>query len=248
MIRDRIAITGSFLACIGVLGFIVGCTPSNQTAPPNPAGIQLSPSPQTFSSPSITLKDSLLGDSLCSMPCWLEITPGITPSDQALRILQETNLISPDSLVSGELEPGSGDAYWRWNKGAQANWVKPFIRWRNGIVDEIALFPDSPISVDEMFAKLGYPEKVGLIDVGTPENPGGYIVTLYYPTKGYELDVLIEEYDDPVLRPADDIYAIRLFEPMTLEKRIEFLGFNEDYILYLEDWKGYGPILELYVN
>jgi hypothetical protein len=57
-------------------------------------------------------------------------------------------------LASGELKPGSGDASWKWSKGIRVPWVKPLLRWRNGIVDEIALFPDSSISIDEMFAKL----------------------------------------------------------------------------------------------
>jgi hypothetical protein len=100
----------------------------------------------------------------CSMPCWYGIRPGVTPVDEAMRMLEAIPWIqSPLDVVmaSGSLYGDTGFVRWRWNRNfplASDTLVPPLgmLIVEEGVVHQIYL--TTYLQMGDVWLTLGKPE------------------------------------------------------------------------------------------
>lgn len=200
--------------------------------------------------PDVTL-DSLLGSSSCSWPCWQGITPGVTTSGDALQRLKDSPFILTDPVQVGGSNTGFGSADWSWRLEEKWQADQGKIEWRNSTVYMILLNPyHQKVSIGQIINKFGPPEKIDIVDcTEVLEDKYRYFCAiLFYAKNGFDVSVTWEgtwNSDDFQITPSDPIVFIALFKPSTIEEWISSWGLDPQSYK-LQDWKGYGNLLDLY--
>ena len=191
------------------------------------------------------MKEDLLGKhSACILPCWNNITPGITKSDEAVKILQETAYIDKGSIKRSGTD-GFGGCTWNWTVSGRR--TLPNLSWQNGIVREISIGLSFNLPVDEVINEFGPPEAVGVIEGGTPEN-WYWVVDMFYPQSGIQVKGFTPNFSS-IIEPSTEVGVVVLFSPSSLENRISELypdSSSGSINWIFKSWKGYGDIKQLY--
>ncbi len=134
------------------------------------------------------LRDLLNG--ACAPPCWQQIYPGVTRSEDALAIMQGFDLAQN---VGSRSDRYTGQIFWRWAADA-APYLDlnsphvPYIWLRNEVVSHIFL-PDFYSHI-EIYLVLGRPEKV-YIFTDTAFRSGYAIYVAAYPGDFYVSSLLL---------------------------------------------------------
>jgi hypothetical protein len=237
-----------------LVGISVHKMQPGQTLPEELSPTQAPPTwtPAPTSSPSSTATlEKYFGNSSCSLPCWQGIMPGVTTSTQALQRLKDSPLIFNNSIQSEGSMTGSGKTTWRWKPDDKMPEVKGNFEWVNGIVHLMKLTTYNIISIGEIISRFGPPEKISVIDcTEVVEGPQWWCATLYYVKIGFEIhNSWSRSGNEKVIQitSTDITEFIMLFEPSTIEERVSSQGLDSHY-LNLQDWKGYGNLLDLYVQ
>lgn len=180
----------------------------------------------------------------CGLPCWNNITPGVTNRDEAVKILKETAYIDKGSIKeSGTNEFGGC----RWNWRVSGRRISPTLRWQDGVVREISLGLTFNLSIDDILKEFEAPEAVSVIEGGTPEN-WYWVIDMFYPHFGIQVKVYTPNFSS-VIEPSTEVGAIVLFSPTSIENRLSALYPNSssnNFNWLLKTWKGYGDIKKLY--
>jgi hypothetical protein len=189
--------------------------------------------------------ESFFGDTSCSWPCWQGITPGVTTNSEALRKLQDSPLVYS---IQTQERNGVGGANWFWKNGATQPVKGNLAWWQDGIVSSIGLSASPVIPLEEILKKFGPPEKIGVSSDLIEGPPRQWFVTLFYATKGFAVQYNPDRDENEKniqILPASPINFVNLFKPTSIEDWILSYGADpNDY--NLQDWKGYGNLLELY--
>jgi hypothetical protein len=194
----------------------------------------------------LVMKGYLFGNHpTCHLPCWNNITPGVTTKDQALNTLTSDPYIEKGSVnvVGTDV---SGGCEWNWRMhGNSFIYISPGLNWRNGVVQEITLGTPYNLTVQEIFGKFGPPETIDIGPGGIPE--GWYwIVDMFYAPSGIQVKAYTSE-NSSLIEPFTEIGGIYLFSPTSNKDRISkyFSGISSEE-LNLNAWKGYGDLMKLY--
>ncbi len=204
---------------------------------------------QLFSSLSHFGKNEmgLLSDNPCSIPCWQGITPGETSSREAKAIIQNSPYIREETIEFG-YNMDFGGCTWNW-KG-HGKFQEPTISWKNGIVTQLEITTLFYFSVGDAIYRYGVPNAVNVIQGGIPES-WYWIVTLYYPEKGFDL-IAHTNNGSNILDASTEIGVFVLYEPKTLEERALEIGYPQKSIDSIGEnsslffWNGYGNVIDLY--
>lgn len=216
--------------------FLVSCTPEYHP----PWGL-IKTIPRT-----IFIDESVLMDDPCALPCWKNIAPGKTTSEDALEVVMNSNYIEPawvkvnkDTVEGGIIfEPKYGGR----KQSSRVNWI-------NGTVTEITLGLTFPFTIEDLLAKYGIPEGIKGTSGGSSEH--FYIlVTFYYPSKGSEFIAYTDEGDYRILS-STSVDVVRMYTPMSIEERIKTFYFGDETIYpkileKIRKWKGYGDVIDIY--
>jgi len=191
------------------------------------------------------MKEDLFGKfPNCTLPCWNNITPGLTSSKEALNILQATAYIDKSSIMQvGSYD--NGGCSWHWKIPGRR--IPPKLDWQFGVVRQITLGLTFNLTVDEVINLFGFPEAVGIVEGGTPEN-WYWIVDMYYPQVGIQVKIYTPNFSS-LIEPSTEVGVIIIFPPTTIEGRISelFPNLNPESMNWLfASWKGYGDIKRLY--
>ncbi len=193
------------------------------------------------------LKNDLIGKQMpCKLPCWNNITPGVTKSNEAVKILNNTSYINKGS-ISQSGNDDFGGCIWEWK--VSGGRLTPRLYWQNGVVQEISLSLAFKLTIKDILIKFGLPENVGIMQGGTPEN-WYWIIDMFYPQSGIQIKAYTS-YLSTLIDPTTEIGAIDLYLPTSIEKRISNLypevNYNDISWLFTS-WKGYGDINKLYLK
>ncbi len=191
------------------------------------------------------MREDLFGNQPpCGLPCWNNITPGITSRNAAVKILKETAYIDKSSIKeSGSNEFGGC----RWNWKVAGRRIAPTLSWENGVVREISLGLTFDISIDDILKEFGPPEAVGVIEGGTPEN-WYWVLDMFYPQSGIQVKVYTPDFSS-LIEPSTEVGAIVLFSPTSIENRLTELypdSTSNSLNWLFKSWKGFGDIKKLY--
>jgi hypothetical protein len=138
-----------------------------------------------------------------------------------------------------------GGCRWNWNVSGRR--ILPNLSWQNGVVREISLGLPFNFTVDDVLNEFGFPEAVGIIEGGTPEN-WYWVVDMFYPQTGIQVKVYTPNFSS-VIEPSTEVGVVVLFSPSSHENRVSELYPDSTpssvYRIY-KSWKGYGDIKMLY--
>lgn len=200
--------------------------------------------------PSEAELENYFGDDSCSWPCWQGITPGVTTSNDALQLIQNSSLVSQSTVQTESSKKGFGTAHWEWKIGDEQPPMWGDMEGQDGIVRTIELGAYPTFSIGEVINKFGSPDKIDVIDcTDFPEQKYRYFCgTMYYTKRGFNINITWEvswNDNDKEITPYDPISFVVLLQPSTIEEWVAYYG-GDPQTLNLQDWKGYGNLYELY--
>lgn len=126
----------------------------------------------------------------CPQPCWMGLRPGITTENEALELIRK------HSLAIGAL-PDSADPERLSNYTWQTSFVPRYtvtMRFSNGVLDRLDLFPQDSLRLETVFTALGPPSHARLCRFGN-----AFSATLF--SSLFFADGLIEVQAQRALRP-----------------------------------------------
>lgn len=190
------------ICLIGFVLLIAGCT-----------------SPNWQSTTSTTEPRCVVNATMCKLPCWEGMTPGVTSLSEAVELLQASPVVEASTVTvdeRGELVPGSeATIYWRTkgNPPADDEWLTitegNLAIMRNGIVDSIQLLVDPSScysTVGQVVEQYGVPEKMLFAPRGAVPHEVWHTLDLYYFGQGL---AFVAHADRPPQRgqPVGVVYA-----------------------------------------
>lgn len=187
------------------------------------------------------LDDSIVSLEPCKLPCWNDLIPDETSSNEVLIGLSQISSIDPTSVIySGDLS-STGTAYW--NFYVERNHYNNHIDWVDGVIDEIGYQQNAKIRVDEVIEIYGEPEWVCVLLTGRPFEEE-YAVNLFFPDQGIQFMAYLVGINAEI-KPSSVVDVVLSYSPMTIEERYKMI-FGEDRYRYFErdikPWRGYGPV------
>ena len=209
------------LVCGGLLIISgVSCKPANISTP----------SPSETPDISSTWLTTWLTQPACKLPCWQNITPGVTTIDEAVSILEKM----PDTTITYNEKDGVD-----WEFGSTKNdggWLVA----QDGIVNFVVLdLLHSKVALEALVASYGYPSYVEPYDCQQGDSSGMCLTMLIYPDSGMLVDTDLEDLGNHrvKIQPETEVWRITLIQP-GLENYKKIPDF-QDYGILME-WKGYG--------
>jgi hypothetical protein len=196
------------------------------------------------------LDRSLLTGEPCEPPCWQGLTPGESTEEDVDEFLRTTRFVDGRSVRRGtytRLTLGGEEVegvivYWRsfWGLSTCNDFCV-----EEGVLDSITICPSPGVTLGRLIERYGPPEKYQVIvPIGQPLH---YDVTLFYPTYGFTVDLVVP-YDDGMLEPGNSVTTVWYFRAAPLERFLELRyeagsgGPTPGNLLeLLRDWRGYGP-------
>ncbi len=179
--------------------------------------------------PTHFVRDSVLEDSPCDVPCWQGIKIGDKLTAEDVK-----RVLSSLPNVNSAWQPIPADVawHWRWAKNTGPNSIYLDL----GVVTSIRLYFDSDVTVAEIIAKYGEPVAVRVGEAPLPEEPYA-LLQMIYPTRGIRFVVEISPRNAPVLAPTTTVAEVRYSIPQSMEdwRAIEY---QKD----LQPWPGYGQL------
>lgn len=162
---------------------------------------------------------SLLTSQPCAPPCWYNIVPGRSTSDDVRRILPTLPFIDAQSIKEQHSEEDRSYFRWRYTNPPGASGS---ILLQNDIVVMVEAEPGIKLELREVVDRFGPPDRVLPNNFVLPDG-GYYAVLIYYPNKGLafgtprlpHLGYGAEEYSIESAFPINTVYYL---EPETLEQ------------------------------
>jgi hypothetical protein len=142
---------------------------------------------------------------------------------------------------------------WEWRVSGRR--LIPSLTWQEGVVQEIVLGLTHELTVNQVINKFGPPEAIEASIGGIPEQ-WYWIVDLYYPTFGLQLQAFTTEYST-LLEPSTQVDVVYFFEPTSLQQRVYDQYGQDDaaegsitaFVLRsMRPWQGYGDLFDLYYD
>ena len=191
---------------------------------------------------------SLLTGEPCEPPCWQGLTPGESTEEDVAEFIRATRFVDTRTVYRGRMTRGGEvvgvSIQWRSTVGGGRG--SNAFRIEGGVLKDITINPDYPLTLERLFGRYGPPEKYrAILPIGGPLY---YDVTLYYPTHGFTVDLVLG-YKDATLQPETRVASVWYFRAAPLERFLELRyeagsgGPTPGKLLeLLRDWLGYGPI------
>lgn len=176
--------------------------------------------------PTHYVRDSVLEDSPCDVPCWQGIKIGDKLATDDVK-----RMLSSLPNVNSIWQPIPADVawHWRWAKHIGPNSIYLDL----GVVTSISLYFDSDVTVAEIIAKYGEPTAVRISEALLPEEPYA-LLTMIYPTRGIRFIVEVSPRNAPDLTPTTTVAEVHYSAPQSME------GWRAvEYQNDLQPWPGY---------
>ncbi len=192
-------------------------------------------------------KSILLEDTLCEPPCWQNITPGVSSSEDALNTLRETTLLaSTPSDVPRKIDDVWSDSSWVFLDSLSEESGR--ITYFNDRVAYIRFYVNNNLRINEMITCYGEPELLSAI---SGWNDSRWLeVRWIYPTQG----VLITHFDHnwrpegnyASITPDLPVYDVYYFDPDLYDTLVETVFFQltkqEVVEESIQPWVDYGLV------
>ena len=190
----------------------------------------------------------ILSSDECSPPCWNGIEPGKTKSWEVYGILEQLSGVNKDSIMAdyGRNNEELTEIYWFFQRPIEDS--AGSIYFENDIVIAINILTVNSLNLSALFEKLGQPEKYWT-EIGHGENREFLEVTLFYPTKGYLANVIIDtkiDVDQVEIQGATPVFRVTYFAPEMFQELLETRILIDKPLTArtgsFQTWSGFGSI------
>ncbi len=202
----------------------------------------------TISCNSSTLDSNFFADNKsCQPPCWNEIVPGLTVENDAVAILQNSEHISPDSVIEKDLLDTTVNHFtFRLTEGSHGG-----VKTRNDLVFEIYLSPEFNLTLMDVIDRFGEPDYVFSQDSHIGELVC-FDTYFYYPNRGImvQFNECRKHFgsDHPSVISGDELIDNVVYFPASTKTYEEFLleiwQPHEEIVRFIsinsEIWRGFG--------
>lgn len=172
---------------------------------------------------------SWIVEPVCQLPCWRNITPGVTTIKEAISILENSTDVKISYRVNNSIE-------WDFTPNKSGGGI---IRGsQDGIINSIELGGDSEILLQTIIASYGYPKYVKTYDCRSSM----CATFLIYPDLGMLVDVFVENTSSDGAPQVEILPEIVSYDVFFIESGMENfkrITSFQDYGSPM-DWKGYG--------
>jgi hypothetical protein len=156
----------------------------------------------------------ILTSTECNPPCWYGIHPGQTNSSQVYRILDNLNWVNKDSVM-GEYDRDYNltKIYWFFQRPVEDGMGSVYIV--DDRVTAITISTINSLKIAELFDQLGQPDEYWT-KIGHGEDREYLEVMLFYPTKGYLANIIIDiegGANQVEVQPKTPIFSVTYFAP-----------------------------------
>ena len=186
--------------------------------------------------------DILSGSDTCKPPCWMDIQPGTTKTDDVIEILREHEINGEGKLTL----LNSGIVRWQTTDGYNSY----IYAVDNELVTKTEIdLRSTSIHLDDVIAIFGTPSK---LDIGKISD-GYFFATIFYPEKGLAFVVGGNKFDlgstTLSFTIQSDMVAVKglFFQPLDIPAIVNLLyGTNavSEALSDIQDWTGYGVYRE----
>jgi hypothetical protein len=172
---------------------------------------------------------SWLVEPVCQLPCWQNITPGVTTIKEAISILEN----SPDIKIKYRVNNGI-----EWDFTQSKNGGGVIIGSQDGVIRSIELGGDSEILLEIIIASYGDPKYVKTYDCRNSM----CATLLIYPDLGMLVDVFVEntgrDDENPQIEILPELVSNDVFFIEPGMENFQKITSFQDYGSPME-WKGY---------
>ena len=180
--------------------------------------------------PSAANITSVLTISECELPCWNDITPGVTTTEEAKQILEKTAGIGANNIDTYNTSPRI-----RFSLSLETPCVNRKTLGRveslDGNVIELQLMENLHIVIGDVVQRIGEPEYV----ISTPFIGGGNNFVVIYPDKGVAFYI---PYDTEVVESGTQIISLILFDPTDLDRWLDMASFSIANVTFAQSATG----------
>lgn len=183
----------------------------------------------------------------CNAPCWYGIQPGVTDSWTAFEILNQIEGVNGNS-ITGEYDRDEHilSYYWYFKRPAEDS--AGSVYFSNDRVTAISLLTVGSLQLDDFFEKFGEPENFWTL-TGHGENRDYVSVTLFYPEKGYVVEVVIDYESDMTqveIKGSTPVMRVTFFNPEKYQELLQTQLLIDQPLAArtgsFAQWTGYGLI------
>jgi hypothetical protein len=184
----------------------------------------------------------------CSPPCWNGIEPGKTKSWEVYAILEQLGGVNKDSIMVdyGRSNEELTEIYWFFQRPVEDS--AGSIYFENDRVTTINILTVNSLNLDDLFEKLGQPEKYWT-EIGHGENREFLKVSMFYPTNGYLADVVIDiesGVNQVEIQGTTPVFRVTYFAPEMFQELLETQILIDKPIPArtgsFQAWSGFGAI------
>ena len=161
----------------------------------------------------------VLSDDTCQPPCWNTIQPGVTTSDQAFTILSETDGVELATLQEN-LTLGGAVRSISWLFSRPVEDTAGEIYFQDDRTALISILTVNTLKLGDITARLGSPEQYWTA-IGRGENREYVTVGLLAPTRGYQVELVINLQDQASsvqIKDSTRVFKVKYFAPAMLNE------------------------------
>lgn len=126
----------------------------------------------------------------CDAPCWYGIEPGVTSSIETLDLLSQMEDIDQNSLTSEvDREQTITSYYWFFQRPAEDS--AGSVYFADDRVTAVSILTVDSLKLGNFFEKFGEPDEYWT-EIGSGEDREFLQIALFYPTKGYVVNLIID--------------------------------------------------------
>lgn len=186
----------------------------------------------------------------CAPPCWEGITPGRSTLTEAVRLLQQSPAIQPQTVVFepwGEDDENRGSIKWQW-RGSKFGGHIYYYYFTQGEAIVTYIWPgleaipgaDASFTLGEVIAAYGEPSHIHATGFYGRHGDGPfYTATFYYEKHGLALESAGLYHSKPTLGPGLQLDRVTfLIEPVQ-PQRPTFAGIPDDPDTGPQPWQGF---------
>lgn len=195
---------------------------------------------------------SILTGIPCAPPCWQGITPHVTSETEALNILH-TNPITKNATLDEDLTSHYSSPELTL-KLFYLGWDDVDLYTRNNVVELIRIKPRIQLTLSQLVARYGSPEKFWARGYPADKPDWGFDVSFFYPKVGFVADLHAaprkNDYGKFIVAEDMQVNNLYYFPAGTIEDVFKMQYYAGTVtggitIQQLQDWKGFGPIQEV---
>ncbi len=191
---------------------------------------------------------SLLTGEPCEPPCWQGLTPGMSTEDEVEQFLTTSGLVDRTSIFRSGVSRGGKivgvSKQWLSTANVQGGHARNSFDVEDGVLQDITIYMDAQVTLEELFDRYGPPEKFNAVLAGI--HLMQVRASLLYPERGFIAFVEFPR-GEPSLRPDSTVTWVWYFRAASLGRFLELAreaGFysGDVQVESFRDWSGYGPI------